>query len=1163
LVCHNDLIMKHTRFVHLHTHTQYSLLDGAIRIEDLCNKAAEYKMPAVAITDHGNLFGAVKFYQQARNKGVKPIIGCEVYVAPGDRRDKKPSAGPNYYHLVLLAKNKEGYINLCRMVTASHLEGFYYKPRIDKQLLRENNAGIIALSACLQGEVARTIRNGDYQGACRVAQEYAEIFDDRRFYLEIQENGIEEQTKVNEALIRIAADTGLPLVATNDCHYLTKDDYEAHELLLCIQTGKTIDEPDRMKMPTNEFYFKSPEEMIARFDYCPEAIANTVEIAERCNFSFEFGTFHFPIYKIPEGESLFGNMEKEARDGLKQRFAIYRERGVEIDADKEKGYWDRLEEELALIDKMGFSGYFLIVADFINYAKQKSIPVGPGRGSAAGSLVAYAMRITELDPLPYDLFFERFLNPGRISMPDIDVDFCMERRDEVISYVSEKYGGNQFVSQILTLGTLKAKQVIKDVGRALGMPYGDVDKIAKMIPEGPKVYLKDAIAQEKRLSDLIKSDEQVKRLIDVALRLEGLSRHSSKHAAGVIISDIPLENYMPLARNAGKEDEVTSQFDMKDVEKLGLVKFDFLGLKTLTVINHACNLVMQNRGDAIDLNAIPLDDAKTFQLLRNAETTGIFQLESSGMKDILIRLRPDTFEEIIDIVALYRPGPIKSGMVDLYIERKHGRQQITYDLPQLEPILKSAKGVILYQEQVMQIAKELANFTLGDGDLLRRAMGKKNPAEMDQQRDKFMKGALVNKIQSDKADKIFNDMAEFANYGFNKSHSAAYALISFQTAYLKAHYPAEFLAAQLSAEGDKDKIIRLLNECRDVGIPILPPDINESYTDFIVIDNSIRFGLGAIANVGVAAINEIVEKRKSGGKYKSLSQFCESIDLARVNKRVVESLIKSGAFDCTGAARDEMICEVESEMSAAAGVQRDRAAGQSNLFDMLGSKSSNKPKKKANFVKWTARQVLQYEKETLGYYMSGHPLDRHKGYIEDFCNYSSSKLKSCPDKSEVRMGGIVSGKKELITQKGGRMAFVSFEDLEGTIETIFFPKAYEKYRELLEDERPLLLRGKADVSSDQVKIIADEVFSLAEAAQRLASRARIVLKADLVDREIIKRVKEILGAYHGGLPVSISLLVNEAGEAIIELPQQYHIAPGSGVRGEFKKYLGYDALTYQ
>jgi len=853
----------HSNFVHLHTHTEYSLLDGACRIKELVAKAKKYKMPALAITDHGVMYGVIQFYKEAIRQGVKPIIGCEVYVAPNSRFDKSTQRKETPYHLILLAKNNEGYKNLIKLVTLSYLEGFYYKPRIDKKILKEYSKGLIGLSACLKGEIPYYILQNNLNKVKEVAIDFVSIFGEDNFYLELQKNGIPEQEIVNENLIKIGQELSIPLVATNDIHYLEKKDASAHEILLCIQTATNLDDPKRLKFTTDKFYFCSPEEMNQNFSEIPQAIENTIRIAERCNLKINFKQAQLPEFSVPPNYNISSYLKELCYNGLKERYTT-------ITRELE----ERLEYELSVIEKMGFVPYFLIVWDFVRYAKEKNIMVGPGRGSAAGSLVAYCLKITNVDPMAYGLLFERFLNPERISMPDFDIDFCYERREEVIEYVSKKYGEDK-VAQIITFGTMAARAAIRDVGRALGIPYSQVDTIAKMIPWEPNITIKKALNIESGLEDLIKKDKNIKKLIDIASSLEGLARHASTHAAGIVLSQKPLTDYVPLQKTT--EGEICTQYAMAELEELGLLKMDFLGLRTLTVIGNALEIIKHTQGKEVDINQIPLDDQLVYKMLSQGNCTGIFQLESEGMRDLVKRLKPESIEDIAALLALYRPGPLGSGMIEDFINRKKGIVKIKYPHPRLESILKETYGVIIYQEQVMKIASELAGFTLGQADILRKAMGKKQKAVMEKQREIFIKGAQKNGIGKSTATEIFDLIAYFAGYGFNKSHSVSYAFISYQTAYLKTHYPVEYMASLLtSVMGNNDKVALYIKECKNMHIDILPPDINQSLVNFTVVrENTIRFGLAAVKNVGEKAIESIIKERKKKSKFSSLLDFAK------------------------------------------------------------------------------------------------------------------------------------------------------------------------------------------------------------------------------------------------------------------------------------------------
>jgi DNA polymerase-3 subunit alpha len=1157
--------MPHANFVHLHLHSQYSLLDGAIKIGDLVHRAKECRMPALAITDHGSMFGALEFYLKARDAGIKPIIGCEIYVAPGSRFDKSNARGSSEasYHLILLSQNLAGYRNLCHLISAAYREGFYYKPRVDWELLRERNEGLIALTSCLGGEIPTLISQGRQEEAAKRSREMSQIFDGGRFFLELQENFLPEQQPVNKGLLEISRAHDLPLVATNDCHYLTREDAYAHEVLLCIQTGKTMDDPNRMRFSNNEFYVKTPEEMAELFRNVPEAIRNTVEIAERCNLDLDLKTYHFPQYEKPADKTLDQVLEKMAKAGLERRLADIRKVRNGFSIEEEKHYRDRLDLELACIRQMGFPGYFLIVSDFINWAKDHDIPVGPGRGSAAGSLVAYAIRITDIDPIPYNLLFERFLNPERVSMPDIDVDFCIYGREEVIDYVRRKYGSEN-VAQIITFGTMMAKGVLRDVGRALNMPYGDVDKIAKLVPGVLNITLKEALQQEPKLKELVEKDPKVKELFNIALALEGLTRHASTHAAGVVVTPKPLPEYLPLYTDPKSGGQVT-QFAMSYVEKIGLVKFDFLGLKTLTVIDNAMRLIREGRNSEFDLRLVGDDDPEAYRLLSAGETTGVFQLESSGMKELLIKLKPSCFEDVIAICALYRPGPLGSGMVDDFIQRKHGKKAITYDFPQLEPILKDTYGVIVYQEQVMLIAQVLAKYTLGGADLLRRAMGKKKPEEMAKQKEIFLKGARENKLDPKKAEGVFDLMEKFAAYGFNKSHSAAYALIAYQTAYLKAHYPVEFMAALLTEDMENtDKVIKNIAEVRSMGIEVLPPDINASDRTFTVHDKAIRFGLGAVKGVGSAALESILEAR-TDRPFASLHDFCERVDLRKVNKKVVEALIKCGAFDSLGGRRSQYMTVLEEAMEMGQKVQRERQMGQESLFgaEEVISQNGNGYGKLPEMEEWAENILLGFEKEALGFFITGHPLARHSAAIKRFATCDTAGLTERADKEEVKICGIVSGLKELTTKKGDRMAFVTLEDLSGFVEMVAFPEVYQASSELLKSEEPLLVTGNLDVGEETVKLMVTEVLSLREVKERLTRKVHFRLTTPGLDEEQLRALKEIMVRHRGGCEAVIHLVIPNRSETVIGLPEAMKVTASDEIMDDTEKLFGYNVVTFE
>ena len=1154
--------MNPSSFVHLHLHTFYSLLDSSLRHDALFKRAVEYKMPAVAMTDHGNLFGAVDFYNGAKKHGLKPIIGCEVYVAPESRHEKKNNHGLRdaSYHLILLVQNDTGYLNLLRLVTAGYLEGFYYKPRIDKEMLAEHAEGLIALSSCGRGEIAHNINKENIGRAIEVAGEYREIMGENNFFLELQYHKMEYQEKINKELVKIAGKLSIPLVATNNCHYLERKDFRAHEILLCLQTGKTISDQYRMRYPSDEYYFKSPEEMIELFKDIPEAIENTLKIAERCELNIDFDKLNLPEYPVPESYTLETYLEEKTREGLNERLQVMTRRGIEFDAE---AYEARLNEELGIIRKMGYPGYFLIVWDFIHHARSRHIPVGPGRGSAAGSVVAYALKITDIDPLQYGLLFERFLNPERVSMPDIDIDFCMEGREEVIKYVTEKYGGNRNVSQIITFGSMNAKGVLRDVGRVLDMSYGEVDKLAKLVPARLNITLQDAFKEEPRFGQMKKENEKVAELLEIAQSLEGLPRHCSTHAAGVVISSKPLTQFLPLYK--GSNDEVVTQFSMSCVEKLGLLKMDFLGLKTLTVIDNALKLIKQSRDLDLDIDAIPKNDAGTFKLLGEGRTLGVFQLESNGMRDLLKKMKPDCFEDIIALLALYRPGPLESGMVDDYIKRKHGTLQEKYDLPQLRDILKETHGVILYQEQVMTIASVLAKFSLGDADLLRRAMGKKKPEEMAAQRQKFMDGCRKNEIPEKKADKIFNLMEKFSGYGFNKSHSAAYAQVSYQTAYLKTHHPLEFFGALITSDMDNtDKVLRYIHDCREMGIKVQPPDVNISTRSFSIAKDQLVFGLGAIKNVGSNAIDSIIETRNRLGRFTSLKQFCEYLDLRQVNKRVLESLIKSGACDLLENNRASMMHNLQATMEMAQAKQRDRQLGQSSMFEVFDEGASDSHPEAAEEVEeWNEQERLKYEKETIGFYITGHPLQRYAKDLTWFTDSNTASIGEASNGSAVIIAGIPIKILPKTTRKGDKMAIVTLEDLHGSVEIILWPEIYAVSEFLLHQEEPLLVKGTVDADGNLPKVIVQQINLLSEAKKRWKGKVHINLRTPGLEKETLVEIKKILAAHKGNNETFLHFIFPDNKTKVISVEDSLRIQPSDEVIHEIEAVLGEDAIRFE
>jgi DNA polymerase-3 subunit alpha len=1168
-------------FVHLHLHTEYSLLDGACRIEELLDQAARLKMPGLAVTEHGNMFSAVVFHDAARKRGIKPILGCEVYVAPGSRLDKNGTIGETANHLVLLAETNEGFRNLIKLVSSGYTEGFYYKPRIDKELLAAHSRGLIGLSSCLKGEVATEIRSEQARRATAAAATYRDILGDGNFFLEMQFQGLDEQRIVNTGLLLIARDLGLPLVCTNDVHYLKQDDHKPHDILLCIGTGKSVHDEQRLRYHGDQFFLKTADEMAAIFKDYPEALANTVRIAERVNVEIAAGQNHLPRFQVPEGFALDDYFEHVTRQG-------FAERAVRLRALADQGklrhsisdYEQRLMYEIEMIKRMGYPGYFLIVWDFIRYAREQGIPVGPGRGSAAGSLVAWALRITDVDPLHYDLIFERFLNPERVSLPDIDVDFCERRRGEVIEYVTRRYG-RENVSQIITFGTMKAKAVVRDVGRAMDMPYADVDRIAKQIPPALDMTLDKAVAENPVLRQMQEQDPRVKDLLSMGKRLEGMSRNAGVHAAGVVIAPGPITDYAPLFKS--NRDEITTQWAMKEVERVGLLKMDFLGLSTLTLIRDALTEIKRTEGIDLDIDAVPLDDAATYQLFVDGQTYGIFQFESSGMREILRKAKPQRLDDLIAMNALYRPGPLKSGMVDDFIARKAGRSEVKYELPQLKPILADTYGVIAYQEQVMRIASVLAGFSLGQSDVLRKAMGKKDPKVMAKQREAFINGARTNGISETKATKIFDLMEYFAGYGFNKSHSTAYACLAYQTAYLKANYPRHFAAALLTIEAaNTDKLALYIGECRERGIKVLPPDINESHLHFTVVPEGVRFGLTAIKGLGEGAIRSILDVRQSLGAITSLHQLCEVLDLRLVNKRVLEALVKSGACDTlipTGVpqllGRPRLFAAVDSAIEHGTRTQRDREQGQADLFGGDTNDSGLTLIRLPESAPWTEIELLGYEKDALGLYLSGHPLDRFADVLRAFDartvgDLVQAELPASTDGSpgrmiieDVHVGGIISAFRPLKTKKGDRMGVFTLEDAQGSLEVVAFPETYARFATLIENGRLIAVRGRFERDEEASRLQATELFPLETLGEKLSKSVRIHLNGDCT-RQKLEALWDLLSANRGDRPVAIELEIDSPGKKLrvsADVTPQIRVRPSSQLLEAVEQLCGAGSVT--
>jgi DNA polymerase-3 subunit alpha len=1127
--------MDASNFVHLHLHTDYSLLDGACEIGELTAEAARRGMPAVAVTDHGNLFAAANFYHQATTHGVKPIIGCEMYVAP-DNHKNRGSGAERSNHLVLLCENEKGYQNLIKLVSTGYLDGFYYKPRVDHELLSKHSEGLIALSACLRGEVADALLAEKYEQAQTSAYRLRDIFGKGNFFLEVQDQGLEMDPRVNRGLVRLSKESGIPLVATNDCHYLTQADSHAQEVLMCIQTGKTMSDSQRMKFATDQFYFKTAEEMAKVFRELPDSLTRTMAIAERCNVRIQRVSNPFPEFKVPEGHTTDSYFEKVVREGFASRVP-------QIERLQKEGklrrpladYEARLTSEIEMIKTMRFAGYFLIVWDFIHYARAQNVPVGPGRGSAAGSLVSYSLRITDVDPMQYDLIFERFLNPERVSMPDIDIDFCMRRRGEVIEYVRQKYGAES-VAQIITFGTMAAKAVLKDAGRALDMPYGDVDRLAKMIPLTLNISLEEALKQSPQLEAACKEGPG-KELIEVAMRLEGLARHASTHAAGVVISPRPLTEIVPLYKS--NKEEITTQYDMNALGRIGLLKMDFLGLTTLTILEDSVRMIKENRGIYLDLVSLPLDDAPTYALFARGDTTGIFQFESHGMRDILKRYQPTQIEDLTALNALYRPGPIQGGMIDEFIARKQGKKKVTYDLPELEEILSETWGVIVFQEQVMKIANRLAGFSLGDGDILRSAMGKKKVEVMAAQREKFLAGCAGHKVPAKKAEKLFDLMEEFGRYGFPKAHACAYALLAYQTAYLKVHYPVEFVAAMLSSEaGNTEKVVKYINEARGMGIRVLAPDAHESGLYFTPVGDDIRFGLAAIKNVGENTAKAICETRITAGRFHSLFGFCESIEPKFLNKRVLESLVKAGALDCVGGgSRGRLFAAIDQAISRGQKKHQEKTVGQGGLFFGRPTEVQQRPWHEAELPEaddWTEEQRLAGEYSVLGFYISGHPLDKYAGRLKDLNAAELASMEGRKNNEDIVVAGIIVQIRPMRSRRGARWAILTLQDRTGVIEALAFPEAFAKLEPILKANTPLLVKGRVAVEDVGTRLMISDARLLDQVADRAPSQLRVRVDLSTVDTGALDRLQKLFSSRPGRCRVTFDLVKDDGTEATLE-----------------------------
>lgn len=1150
-------------FVHLHVHTGYSLLDGSAKIKDLIARVKELGMHSIAITDHGVMYGIIDFYKEAKAQGIKPIIGCEVYVAKNDRRKKDSRIDAEYYHLVLLAENNKGYQNLIRLVSQGFLDGYYYKPRIDFDLLRECSEGLIGLSACLGGVVARILSRESYEKAKEMALTCQEIFGEGNFYLEMQDHGQEEEKETNRALMKMSEETGIPLVVTNDTHYIRKEDAESHDILLCIQTGKTVQDPNRIQYEGGQFYVKSQLEMAALFPFAKEALQNTVTIAERCNVEFTFHDLKLPKYDVPEGYSAFEYLSIQCYDGLKCRYP-----------EITKEYKQRLDYELKMIEQMGYVDYFLIVWDFIKYAKDHGIMVGPGRGSAAGSIVSYCLGITNVDPMKYQLLFERFLNPERVSMPDIDIDFCYERRQEVIDYVVEKYGEEK-VAQIITFGTMAARAAIRDVGRALDISYGDVDRIAKMIPMELGITIGRALEINPEFKELYNNDRQVHYLVDMAKDLEGLPRHSSTHAAGVVIAKDPLIELVPLQKN---DEVITTQFTMTALEELGLLKMDFLGLRTLTVIQNTLRLIEQNYNKRIDMEALPFDDLNVYKMLGEGKTEGVFQLESAGFKQFLKELKPQGLEDIIAGLSLYRPGPMD--FIPKYIKGKNDPQSVEYIVPELEPILKTTYGCIVYQEQVMQIVQDLAGYSLGRADLVRRAMSKKKADVMEQERINFIYGILDEQDQivvpgcirrgigEKEAAIIFEEMTDFAKYAFNKSHAASYAVVSYWTAWLRYYYPVEFMAALMTSVMEhSDKVSEYIHTCRSMGIEILAPDINESVDVFSAVNGKIRFGMAAVKNVGRNTILAIVNERNQNGKFLGFTDFCQRLQPKDLNKRSLESLIKSGAFDSMLIKRSQLLNFYDKIVESVTQAKKNNVEGQVTLFDMDGSSNEMVQMQKDNFPsmeEYPKKELLRMEKEMMGIYVSGHPLNEYEEKLRtvtsctshDIATFSEESLQQGESKvydgQKVKVAGLIQSIKVKTTRNNQLMAFIILEDLFGTMELIVFPKTYQQFKASFIEESVVIVRGRVSTQEDVAKVICEDIQPLISANQ---SKLYLKIGKDKDENQMWKRIKPILSFFKGDVPVYLYL---EGKDKVSVVPRVYWIREDDVLFMELREVLGFE-----
>ncbi|PKL47115.1 MAG: DNA polymerase III subunit alpha [Candidatus Riflebacteria bacterium HGW-Riflebacteria-2] len=1146
--------MYHTNFVHLHVHSHYSLLDGAAPVKGIIDAARRFRMPAIAITDHGNMFGTIELYQYALKRGVKPIIGYEAYLTHGSHKDRSRERPP--YHIVLLARNIEGYKNLVKLSTIGFTDGFYYKPRIDFELLEKYSEGVIALSACLAGEVAQELLKEDREAAKAAIRRYQKIFGPENFYVELQDHGIADQQKILDALVEVARDCDAPIVASNDSHYVKPEDWEAQDALLCLNTNAKIDDPKRYRFETHEFYLKSPQEMSDIFAKYPDAISNTLRIAERCNVQLSLGKSILPNFPIPDGKTSESYLTELCFEGMKARY------GSET-PDEVVG--KRLEYELSVIKRMGFCDYFLIVWDFIKAAREMGVPVGPGRGSAAGSIVAYLLRITDIDPIRYGLLFERFLNPERISMPDIDVDFSDDGRPRVIDYVVEKYGRNR-VSSIITFNFILAKMAIRDIGRVMGMELSEVDRIAKMVPEKPGTHLKKAIYETPELKELIENgSQQQKKLLRIAETVDGLVRHTGVHACGIVISHQDLMDIVPLYYD--KNDELMTQYEKNAIESIGLLKMDFLGLKTLSILQRALENIKKSQGIDVDIEHLTFDDVKTYELLQQALTLGVFQLESAGMRNLIARLKPSVFEDIIALLAMYRPGPLSSGMVDDFVERKHGRKSLDYPHPDLEPVLRDTYGVFLYQEQVMQTANVLANFTMAQADALRKAMGKKIAEVMEKMGKLFVKGAVERGVPEEKAQEIFDLMAGFAEYGFNKSHSAAYAVVTYRTAYLKAHYPVEFMAAVLSSEiNDTDKIAEYVDECRTMGIDILPPDINYSESLFKVDNGSIRFGMSGVKGVGAGAVESIVKQREKDGPYKSLGDLTRRVNTSQANSRVIDALIKAGALDSFGLKKSQLIAMAGEALKSGQSVQKSRNAGQITFFDVFGEEAEGMGDIELtppDIPELTEKELLTAEKEVFGFYLTGDPFNAVAPLGRVFSTHTLSSILDAGEGKICRIAGILTASKRHITKKGDYMAFLTIEADNTSLDVTLFPRSYQDYHHLLKIDEPMFMVVQTQLVDGTLKVNVEKMLTADDFNEEGFSKITFIVPQSVADRENYQKLLGILQKSPGNTPFTLKINSQEGPKVLLKPPARFRINLNAGLIKSWEKICGRNSIKIE